>query len=982
MNSHVPTPGTRISASRHFRLVVISAFALCLAALFATSAAATNTVSNSNSTSWQVHDGAMPGLDTGSIRTSTNNALQGYGGLRMVVGESTVENNHAMNGELLRGFGFTWDKLLNFQTTQAVNIDGVSVTRKLKFDVDPAASTGSWARYYDTFTNTTSKELTIEVAFGGQLGYNTGTNQSAIKTTSSGDTTIGDDDSWTLNWSPRTVVEPATPSSANGPSATLYGDYPDEGFRTGNFLLDPFNKPLASSGDHANHYGYVYTLTIPARQTKALAHFIVVGRGESASAVSGDLVAGVQVQRVQDTITELATTPDFSGLTDGEICAIQNFTVPVSITCPLPSAGNPISTDVLNFVPAETPKTVSPYDVVGKTWEEMSADLKSGATTVQKIVRAYLDRIAAYDRGQFSLKSVLTVAPDAMQQAKAADQARADGDTRPLLGLPVLAKDLYDTKDMPTTGGAYLFDGYIPEEDAWQIAKLREAGAIILGKANLAKYATDGHFSPSDYGQVWNSFLPSVSSIGSSGGSASALAASFAAVTLGSQTGDSLWGPASGHSIYSLRGTDGMQSADRVMPLTAIQDYAGSFARSVKDLAMVLEATAIGNPTDPLDDVSDGHRPAEWQSYLTDDALEGVTIGVQTASMVDPFGTTGTTDAMRDAFQYFRDAGAKVVETATPMVSAPPNCNSLGWNGGVTGWNMWIDQHAADLASKGYPSTHLEIRGNATPASSQEAIDCFENYRATYRSNIEDWMENTATWFNTADPGETGTGGIDVVLYGGLLSDIHLNDSIQPSFGRIDPQSSASGLPTMIFPAGENDNGQPINLQLQGKTYSDPELLGYAYAFEKHANGKRETSFFPALDYDPDAFPQEIPKIEPAPVPPTPYLPIPEGDSKTVTNLTGKTVKALGKTKSKFSYLVGCASSTGSCTGTAKVKIGGKTLKTVKFTVKAGKSKTLTFKLPAAVSKKLRAKKKVKGTITITGTGGAGGPGPLTLILK
>lgn len=974
--------GVRWPAS--LKRAIAAVFALLALALYGQieNAGATNVVSNSNSTSWTVQDAAIPGVDTGSIRTATNNSLQGYGGLRMVVDDSTVLNNHDMNGQLLRGFGFTWDKLRDFKTTQAVNIDGVSVTRQLKFIVDPDFSTGSYARYYDTFTNTTSKPLTIEVAFGGQLGYNTGTNQSSIKTTSDGDTTIEDEDSWTLVWSPRPVAE-GTPSSANGPAATLFGDFPDEDFRTGNFLLDPFNKPMASSGDHANHHGYVYTLEIPARQTKALAHFIVVGRGESATAVSGDLVAGEQVARVQQTIESLDENPDFDGLTDGEVCAIQNFEIPDSIICPLPSAGNPIATDVLNFVPAETPKTVSPYDVVGKTWEEMSEDLKTGATTVQKIVRAYLDRMAAYDRGQFSLKSVLTVAPDAMQQAKAADQARKDGDTRPLLGLPVLVKDLYDTKDMPTTGGAYLFDGYIPDKDAWQIEKLREAGAIILGKANLAKYATDGHFSPSDYGQVWNSFLPSASSIGSSGGSASALAASFATVTLGSQTGDSLWGPASGHGVYSLRGTDGMQSADRVMPLTAIQDYAGSFANSVKDLAMVLEATAIGNPEDPFDDVSDGHRPSDWQSYLTDDALEGVTIGVQTASMNDPFGTTGTTDAMRAAFQYFRDAGAKVVETATPMVSGPTSCNSAGWNGGVTGWNLWIDQHAEDLASKGYPSTHLDIRGNSNPASSPEAIQCFQDYRAEYRSRIENWMENTAEWFNTADPDETGTGGIDVILYGGLLSDIHLNDSIQPSFGRIDPQSSASGLPTMIFPAGENDNGQPINLQLQGKTYSDPELLGYAYAFEKYANGKRQTPFFPALEYDPDVFPQDIPDIEPAPVPNVPQLPAPsEGDSQTITDLTGKTVKASGKKKGSFKYMVGCASAKQACTGTATVKIGKAKLKTVKFTVKAGGVKTLSFKLPASVSKKLAGKKKVKATVTLTGTGTTSAPKAKTFTLR
>ncbi|MGD6027790.1 amidase family protein, partial [Xanthomonas citri pv. citri] len=116
-------------------------------------------------------------------------------------------------------------------------------------------------------------------------------------------------------------------------------------------------------------------------------------------------------------------------------------------------------------------------------------------TNSQQVVRAYLDRIAAYDRGPFGHKSVLTVAPDAMKQAKAADAARKAGDTRPLLGVPILAKDIIDTKDMPTTGGSLLFDGWTPSDDAWQIKKLREAGAIIVGKANLSRFAQSGHFS-------------------------------------------------------------------------------------------------------------------------------------------------------------------------------------------------------------------------------------------------------------------------------------------------------------------------------------------------------------------------------------------------------------------------------------------------------------------------------------------------------
>src|SRR5690606_24532625 len=203
--------------------------------------------------------------------------------------------------------------------------------------------------------------------------------------------------------------------------------------------------------------------------------------------------------------------------------------------------------------------------------------------------------------------------------------------------------------------------------DAWQVARLRDAGAIILGKTNLAEFANDGHYSPSAYGQVWNAFDPSRSAIGSSGGSAVALASSFAAASIRSQTAASLWGPAGPASVFSLRGTDGMQSSAGTMPLTLIQDYVGFFAQSPEDLALLLEAVVIDNPDDVLDDVANGHRPEDWTSFLSDDALEGKVIGIPEGALVDPFGTTETADALRERLAAFEAAGATVVD----MPAAP-----------------------------------------------------------------------------------------------------------------------------------------------------------------------------------------------------------------------------------------------------------------------------------------------------------------------
>ena len=142
-----------------------------------------------------------------------------------------------------------------------------------------------------------------------------------------------------------------------------------------------------------------------------------------------------------------------------------------------------------------------------------------------------------------------------------------------------------------------MFENYVPEKNAFIVQRLREAGAIIIGKANLSEFANSGFSSASAYGQVWNAFDPSKSWVsGSSGGSAVAVATSMAAAALGTQTGDSLWGPSSAASLVSLRGTDGLTTCQGVMPLTYIQDYCGVITRTPEDQAMVLNTIAARDP--------------------------------------------------------------------------------------------------------------------------------------------------------------------------------------------------------------------------------------------------------------------------------------------------------------------------------------------------------------------------------------------------
>ncbi|MEE6274120.1 amidase family protein [Georgenia sp. MJ206] len=815
--------------------VAVTALATtAIAAGATTPALAYNTVSVAGGDAWNVHDAASPGIDTGSVMDTDGRALMGYGGLRVDV----AGGDSPLNGILLRGFELTFDGLDTFTTEQGVSVDGVVVQRELH--VDRGTSTG---RFFDSFTNSTGSPVSVSVAFGGQLGYDTGTNQSAIAGTSSGDLAISDDDGWVSWYSP---TDGAGSASQNGPSATTVGTPGYDGSleRMGTFLRDPFSNDLPASGDEANHPAFVNTLTIDPGETLSLATFVVTGLSETTEITDGAAIppAGSQVAAVQERAAALTEAPDFSDLTSAEVCSLANYDLTaLAVDCTAPAGG------IQDDVPVASPVTLRTsvaYDVVGKTITDLRRDMDAGTTSAEQITQAYLDRIAAYDRGPFGLHSVITVAPTALAQARAADAARAAGDDRPLLGIPILVKDIVDTIDMPTTGGSLVFDGYQPTADSWQVAKLREAGAIILGKANLAEFANDGHFSPSAYGQVWNAFDPSRSSIGSSGGSAVAVASSFAAAAIGTQTGDSLWGPAGAASLFSLRGTDGMQSSAGTMPLTLIQDYVGFITQSTDDLALLLEATAVDNPDDVLDDVANGHRPDDWMEYLSEDALEGKVIGIPEGAFIDPFGTPETSEALQARFAQFEAAGATLVEM--PAAPSAPGTRP-GGDLGYEGWAQWIDAHPDNPYTLAEQITRsplrIPTRVNTTPYTGTGRMSdaeqrAFEQWRAGWRTALGEWMD---------------TSGVDAVLYATELSDIHLNDSVIPSFGRIDPQSSGAGVPTVVFPAGVNVHGNPVGFQLQGKEFQDAELLGFAYAFDAVEAGRVLPSISPALAYAPAA---------------------------------------------------------------------------------------------------------------------------------
>jgi amidase len=826
-----------------------------------------NYVIDANGTFWGIQDAASPRVDTGSIRATQiapagqngafSTTINGFGGIRVLVQTTPAPR---FNGELMRGFGLRFDGVDRFTTTQSVGLGGVTISRSVFVNRN-----ADWARWLDSFTNTTKKPLTIRVAFGGQSGLGaSGVNSSTLVNTSSGDALVTAADSW---------VEVATPlagaTPVGGPQVTVLGTpatatnpFPGAMTFAGNWLFDTFNNPLVYSGHEGNFQGYVNTLTLAPGASKSLLHFVVLGTlvtESSSAAVRAD---------VEATATSLAVAPEIGGLTTAEICSIDNFNI-AALTmggfdydrCGRRNARTVAQAPVPRARKAETSAR---YDVVTKTIRELQRDMERGRTTSQEITRAYLDRIAVYDQGPFGFNAYEYLAKDAMAQARAADTARKRGRRGALLGIPIAVKNNYDTRDMPTTNGSFTFEGFIPARDAFQVARLREAGAVLIGKAGLEEYATFGNYSNDAWGQVWNVFNPSKSPLASSGGSASAVAASLAAAALGSQTGDSLYAPASGASLVTLRGTDGLQSGTGIMPLVWLTDFGGAMTRSVSDLADMLNVLVGTDPEDPATAPADARTPADWRSVLDVNALRGKRIGFIPSVWVDPFLTTGTTDASKAALKYLEQAGAIIVEMGVTVggTDTPPAPPAPPGDIRSEGWRQYIDAHP-ELHAQGFPiftavevncsqRKVLYVRAPAStcldapaPRLTAAEIQAFRDYRLGRQATAKVWMDTA---------GADGLG-VDAVVYPGLLSDISLNDGGggKAAFGRRDTPGAGNGIPTVVFPAGFNNHGQPIDLQLLGRAWDDARLVGMAYAFEQVANaagnGHVTPSTVPALTH-------------------------------------------------------------------------------------------------------------------------------------
>jgi len=303
------------------------------------------------------------------------------------------------------------------------------------------------------------------------------------------------------------------------------------------------------------------------------------------------------------------------------------------------------------------------FQLMEASINEIHRGLQSGKLTCHSLVQQYLDRIKAYDQQGPTLNAMLYVNPKVLEQADAMDkQVKRGTKLKPLQCIPVVLKDNFDTADMPTTGASLALKGMQPAEDAFSVVRLRQAGALIIGKTNLHELAITGITVSSLGGQTKNPYELTRTPGGSSGGTGAALAANFAAVGTGSDTVNSIRSPSSANSLVGIRPTRGLISRAGVIPCSFTQDAVGPITRTVADAAVMLDVMAGYDPDDPVTALSIGRIPATYTASLDRNGLKGARIGVLRTLFGSGPDHLEVNRVMANALEVLKQQGAILVD--------------------------------------------------------------------------------------------------------------------------------------------------------------------------------------------------------------------------------------------------------------------------------------------------------------------------------
>jgi amidase len=505
---------------------------------------------------------------------------------------------------------------------------------------------------------------------------------------------------------------------------------------------------------------------------------------------------------------------------------------------------------ILCTVLAPAAQMPAPFEVHEATIADIHAAMKAGGLTCRALVEQYLRRIDAYDKNGPALNAVVMINAQALAQADDLDRrSKAGGFVGPLHCIPTIVKDNFETIGLQSANGSLALAGFVSRKDAFQVKRIKEAGAIVLAKSNMAEWA----FSPFETissilpGYTKNPYALDRVTAGSSGGTAAAVAASFGAVGLGSDTGNSIRGPASHQALAGIRSTMGLTSRAGVMPLSLLADIAGPITRTVEDAVAVFQVIVGEDPDDPATTASGGRPRENYAAAQQRDGLKGARIGVLRQAYERDTTDPEIVAVFMAAVEDLKHAGATIVDPARVPLDDIRRAQDAGpCMGFKYDINRYLASHGGDVPVKSlaeivksnrfHPSVQRRLEqteqgpenGPDTPACKAE-----QEYRVKVRQSVAQVMD--------ADK-------LDAFVYPTWSNPPRLiGDLNTPAGDNSQFFSPTTGFPAIQVPMGYTRGVLPAGITFYGRAWSEATLIRLAYAYEQAARHRRPPVSTPPL---------------------------------------------------------------------------------------------------------------------------------------
>ena len=519
------------------------------------------------------------------------------------------------------------------------------------------------------------------------------------------------------------------------------------------------------------------------------------------------------------------------------------------------SCRTPLAAALLVLVAASSLGAQRAFAVEEATIAQVHAAMRARTLTCRALVQAYLERIEAYDKRGPALNAIVVVNPRALAVADSLDRRFArEGLTGPLHCVPAIVKDNFETVDLPTTAGSLALAGWQPTRDATMVRRIRDAGAIVLAKSNMAEWAFTPYETVSSIlpGYTKNPYALDRVTAGSSGGTAAAVAANLGLVGLGTDTGNSIRGPASHQALVGIRSTMGLTSRAGVVPLNATADVAGPMTRTVADAVALFDVIAASDAADSVTAPADARRERDYGAFVRPGALRGARIGILRQAYERPGTDTGVVALFERAVADLRAAGATIVDPARVdsldaiLRRAQGGCNrfraDLERYFAARGENAPVKTVDSVLKSRRFhPSVELRLRdAQAVTESPEESPGCRsrEAVRAALRVAVTAMMDSLR---------------LDALIYPTWSNPPRLiGDLNTPHGDNSQLFSPLTGFPAISVPMGYTRGGTlPAGITFFGRAWSEGRLIALAYGYEQATTHRRAPASAPPLARSP-----------------------------------------------------------------------------------------------------------------------------------